>query len=84
MNALLDKLDRIEAAALKASLPREYVWLDSNAAASMLSISVKHFRDAVACLPDFPVPSTAAGRRRWRAEEVNEWMLARRAFGRAR
>lgn len=51
-------------------------WLDSNAVAQMLALSRGHFMERVATRKDFPAPSMALGRPRWRRSEVDDWMEA--------
>jgi predicted DNA-binding transcriptional regulator AlpA len=80
MSELLSKLDEIKAAMLAASIPFEHRWLDSEGCAALLCVSPGHFRDRIACLPDFPKGRKfTGGHRRWKASEVDAWAQHRRA-----
>lgn len=49
-------------------------WLDSEDAANRLKVTVRHFRERIAPLPDFPDPSMRLGRPRWRLSDIDAWM----------
>lgn len=50
-------------------------WLDSEAAAAYLRVSVRHFRERLAVQPDFPQPKRRRGvGLRWDRRELDEWM----------
>ncbi len=70
------------------SLPAEFKWIDAEAAAEMLGYSVSHFRQRIACRPDFPLARAVGpvGDPRWNAGQVNAWMLSQpvRNLGRRR
>lgn len=71
---VIAKLDELKAAFLAASVPFEHRWLDADGCAALLSVSVGHFRERIACLPDFPEARRFTGRRcRWKASEVDAW-----------
>lgn len=64
----------------RPTVPADCLWLDATGAASMLSQSPRYFREKTAALPGFPVPTriNGVGDPRWRASEINDWMLAQR------
>jgi hypothetical protein len=50
-------------------------WLDAEAAAAYLRISVRHFRERVAVQPDFPQPSRRPGiGLRWDRRKLDEYL----------
>lgn len=52
----------------------ESPWLDAEAAAAYLRISVRHFRERVAVQPDFPQPRRKAGvGMRWLRSDLDRW-----------
>lgn len=66
----------------KLDIPAQVLWLDAADIANMIGYkSAEAFLRDVAPTPGFPPPSTARdrGRPRWNAQEVHEYMLARRA-----
>lgn len=68
-DAIADKLDELIRAT--AASP----WLDSEAAARYLRISVRHFRERVAVQPDFPKVRNRPGvGLRWDRRELDEWL----------
>lgn len=49
-------------------------WLDTEAAAAYLRFSVRHFRERVAVLPDFPAPRYFGGSAiRWKRSDLDTW-----------
>jgi predicted DNA-binding transcriptional regulator AlpA len=61
------------------NVPVSFIWLDSEAAAKMLSATPRQFRERIACLPDFPQAIKQRGvGLRWNAVEIDEWMHAQR------
>lgn len=76
---ILSKLDEVKTAILAASVPFDHRWLDTEGCAALLSVSAGHFRDRIACLPDFPEGSRfTGGHRRWKASEVDQWAQRQR------
>lgn len=50
-------------------------WLDADAAAKYLRISVRHFRERVSVQPGFPPPVKRAGVGiRWHRRALDEWL----------
>jgi predicted DNA-binding transcriptional regulator AlpA len=70
------------------NLPPELRWVSADAVAEMLGYSVSHFRQRIACRPDFPLARTLgqSGDPRWNVGQVNAWMLSQpvRDFSRRR
>jgi len=65
----------------KLQIPAQVMWLEAADVARMIGYkNADSFLRDVACSPGFPQPSTARdrGRPRWNAQEVHEYMLARR------
>lgn len=79
-SAVIEALERIEAAVRQGSVPASYRWIDAAGVAAMIGMSTRHLAERVAYRPDFPKPArVAGGERKWRMDEVQRWMEAQRA-----
>lgn len=83
IRALVDQLSKP-----RAAIPFDKLLWDDTACAEYLVMSVSHFSQRVAALPDFPRPidvSTTGRRRsaRWKAQEVVRWAEHRQERKRA-
>jgi len=74
---IVEKLDELIAATRAAAIPVRERWLDPESAASLLSMSKRHFLERIAILPGFPRP-LRVGHPRWLAEEILAWAEMRR------
>jgi prophage regulatory protein len=52
--------------------------IDHNRIADMVGMNRAHVRDRLTKRPDFPRPFVIGGARRWREEEITEWIEAQR------
>lgn len=74
MSDIIAKMDELKAALVAASIPFDHRWLDTEGCAALLTVSVGHFRDRIACRPDFPKARRfTGGHPRWKAYEVDAW-----------
>lgn len=76
-------LSRLAAALERPTVPVDRALWDANACAAYLVVSYEHFRQRIACRPDFPdaiqLPTEGGrGTRRWKAGEVMAWADKRR------
>lgn len=79
-SAVIEALERIEAAVRERSVPVSYRWIDAPTAAAMIGMSTRHFAERIAYRPDFPKPARIAAReRKWRMDEIQAWMERQRA-----
>lgn len=71
---IIAKLDELKAAVIAAAVPFDHRWLDTDGCAALLCVSVNHFRNRIACRPDFPhARRFTGGHPRWKASEVDAW-----------
>lgn len=54
------------------------IWWNAQQMAEWFNCSAEHFRQRIACLPDFPRPSTFGKTKVWCLAEVSEYLRNKR------
>ena len=81
MDEVLERLDRLIAAAKSAAIPLDARWLDAEGVGAMLSYERRYVLEKLAVRPDFPKPMRLDenGHPRWLASEIQAFAQKHRA-----